>query len=191
MPIPTPEERVGQRLGDKYLLRAILGRGGMGVVYEAEHTWTGRSVAVKLLLPELARDEAVARRFLQEARAAARFSHPSIVDVLDMGTTDESTVYMVLELLQGEPLSRRLKRLGQLSVDECLELLLPILDALAEAHAAGVTHRDLKPDNIFVSLGPHGAVLPKLLDFGVARLTDEWGGSDMATRTGQPIGTPW
>jgi serine/threonine protein kinase len=132
------------------------------------------------------------RRFLQEARAAAQLKHPNVVDVLDMGQDDDGTVFLVLELLEGETLKALLKR-GALAPHEVALLLAPILRAVAAAHAKGVVHRDLKPDNIFLALGPpapdgHRDTIPKLLDFGIAKVASE--GDSGSTRTGAMVGTP-
>jgi serine/threonine-protein kinase len=188
MPILTPEERVGTTIADKYELQGVLGRGGMGVVYRAHHAWTGRPVAIKLLHHDDERDPEVARRFLQEARAATALGHPNVVDVLDMGKEPDGTVYLVLELLAGESLGSLLAREERLAPERMLELLLPVAGALIAAHERGVIHRDLKPDNIFVSKGPMGRIVPKVLDFGIARVVASDGAS--STRTGTVLGTP-
>jgi serine/threonine-protein kinase len=190
MPIPTEEERIGRLVGGRYRLTARLGRGGTGVVYAAEHTWTGRRVAVKILRPEFARDLSVTRRFLQEARAAATIDHPHVVGVFDMGTDTDGTVFMALELVNGQPLSTILAKEGTLSPDRALSLLLPVMDALQAAHDAGVVHRDIKPENVLVRPGsaPDGRPYPKLADFGMARMLESsWGRS---TQTGVAVGTP-
>ena len=192
MPILTPEERVGTTLAGKYRLDRILATGGMATVFTGVHGWTERAVAVKILNYEHARDPEVVRRFLQEARAAAQLKHPNVVDVLDMGQDDDGTVFLVLELLEGETLKARLKR-GALAPHETAVLLAPILRAVAAAHAKGVVHRDLKPDNIFLALGPpapdgHRDTIPKLLDFGIAKVASE--GDSGSTRTGAMVGTP-
>src|SRR5512134_948043 len=132
MPIFTAEERLGTTLAGKYRLERILGQGGMGVVFEAEHTWTGRKVALKLLHPHYAMEGAVVQRFLQEARTATAIRHSNVVEVLDMGS-EEGTTYLVLELLQGEPLSAMLER-GRLSLADTLGVLLPAMSALSIAH---------------------------------------------------------
>jgi serine/threonine-protein kinase len=192
VPILTPEERVGTTLAGKYRLDRILATGGMATVFTGVHAWTERSVAVKILNYEHARDPEVVRRFLQEARAAAQLKHPNVVDVLDMGQDDDGTVFLVLELLEGETLKALLKR-GVLAPHEAAILLAPILRAVAAAHAKGVVHRDLKPDNIFLALGPvgpdgHRDTIPKLLDFGIAKVANE--GDSGSTRTGAMVGTP-
>ena len=187
MPILTPEERIGTTIAEKYRLDRILGEGGFGVVLEGVHEWTARPIAVKILDHQLARKHAFVKRFLREARAAAKLDHPSVVDVLDMGREDDGTVYLVLELLKGDELSTRLKRVGTLSLEKTLEYLLPIMDALAGAHAQGIIHRDLKPANIFLAKDSRRRVIPKVLDFGIAKDSED---GMMATRTGQVWGTP-
>ena len=189
MPILTAEERVGTDIAGKYRLERILGRGGMAVIYEARHLWTEREVAIKILNHEYAQDEGIARRFLQEARTAAGLKHPNVVDVLDMGRDKESgTVYLVLEYLHGAPLSDLLDEVPMLDPGEALEMLLPVMDALDLAHTEGIVHRDLKPDNIFISTSSKGRQVPKLLDFGIAKVVRD--GSNPTTKTGAVIGTP-
>ncbi|MBC7172291.1 MAG: serine/threonine protein kinase, partial [Polyangiaceae bacterium] len=188
MPVLLPKERLGLRIAEKYLLDAIIGRGGMGVVYRGQHVWTGRPVAVKVMGPEFAEDELMAKRFLREARSAAALTHANVVDVLDMGRDVDGSVYLVLEHLEGHSLGDRLDEVGVLGPEETLAILFPIIDALTEAHAKGIVHRDIKPDNIFLSIDPKGSVVPKLLDFGVAKLLRSR--SSAATRTGTVLGTP-
>src|SRR5688500_8343914 len=125
MPLLTAEERLGTKLAGKYELQSILGRGGMGVVFRGLHSWTGRSVAVKVLNPNVEGDTSLAERFLREARTATALRHPNVVEVLDMGADDDGTVYLVLELLDGEPLSAVLQR-GPMGLSDGLQLLLPI-----------------------------------------------------------------
>ena len=187
MPVPTDEERIGTLVADRYRIEGVLGRGGMGAVFEAMHTWTGRAVAIKLLAPELAENAAGVRRFFQEARAAATIRHPNVVEVLDMGAAEDGCVFLVLELLHGEPLSRRLDARGRLPAGEALALLLPIAQGLGAAHEQGILHRDVKPDNIFISRDGAGAIVPKLLDFGMAKMAESnWG---LTTARGTLLGT--
>ncbi|MBX7194176.1 MAG: protein kinase [Sandaracinaceae bacterium] len=186
MPILTPEERVGTTLAGKYRLDRILATGGMATVFAGTHAWTERAVAVKILNYEHARDPEVVQRFLLEARTSAQLKHPHVVDVLDMGQDEDGTVFLVLELLEGETLKARLKR-GALTFAELGPLLAPVLRAVASAHAKGVIHRDLKPDNVFLSIGAHGETIPKLLDFGIAKVAS---GEVSTTRTGAMVGTP-
>src|SRR5207302_905970 len=123
-------DRSGALVGGKYRLVRLLGRGGMGAVYEAENTWTRRRVATKVLRPEYARDRVSLRRFLQEAQAASQLAHPNIIDVLDLGIeSSDGSVYMVQELLQGEDLRSRLSSLGRLDARAMLDVLAPVLGA--------------------------------------------------------------
>jgi len=186
MPILTEAERLGTTLDGRYVLRSVLGRGGMGVVYAAEHALTGRSVAVKLVRPELADDPRYAERLFREARAAASLQHPNVVDVLDMGALEDGGLYLVLERLEGFDLATVLDVEGPLSVQRVLRVIDPVLDALEALHAKGIVHRDLKPSNVFLTR--RGVVeVPKLLDFGIAKLRDGHG----STTTGRILGTPW
>ncbi len=187
MPIPLPKERIGKTFAEKYLIEGILGRGGMGIVYGAVHTWTSRAVALKILSPEYADDSTMAQRFLREAKAAASLKHPNVVDVLDMGRDEDGSVYMALELLDGCTLSDHIADFGPFDLQETLALLIPVMGALVAAHAQGIIHRDIKPDNIILAKGPFGTVVPKLLDFGIAKTRDT---STFATQTGAILGTP-
>jgi eukaryotic-like serine/threonine-protein kinase len=173
-------------IAEKYKVEGVIGRGGMGVVYRATHTWTGRPVAVKVLRPEYARDEAIAQRFMNEARAAAMLRSENVVDVLDMGVDAEGAKYLALELLEGSSLASRLEASKTLTPAACASALLPVMDALSAAHAAGIVHRDLKPDNVFLHRTPAGREVPKLLDFGVAKFREA---SQKRTTTGTVLGT--
>jgi serine/threonine protein kinase len=181
-------DRIGSQIAGKYRLEMILGRGGMGTVYRATHTWTGRPVAVKLLHHELAHDAQSVTRFLREARAAAAVRHPNAVDVLDMGQDETGAAYLVLELLEGDTLGAYLETHKPLPVEEAVSCLVPVLEALEELHHAGVVHRDFKPANIFLAKGMRGGIIPKLLDFGVAKVIE--GNASMVTTTGIVVGTP-
>ncbi len=187
MPLLTAAERVGTRLADKYRLDHILGRGGFGTVYAGVHTWTDREIAVKVLNPEFVERHEVVQRFLQEAKAAARLKHRHVVDVLDMGREGDGTVYLVLERLHGQELADLLEQRGRLPLPTALAILLPVMHALARAHEAGITHRDLKPQNIFLHTDSEGQLVPKVLDFGIAKMAT---GANQATRTGVLMGTP-
>jgi serine/threonine protein kinase len=181
-------DRIGSHIAGKYRLEMILGRGGMGTVYRATHTWTGRPVAVKLLHHELAHDAPSVTRFLREARAAAAVRHPNAVDVLDMGQDDTGAAYLVLELLEGDTLAAYLENNRPMPVEQVVRCLVPVLEALEELHRAGVVHRDLKPANIFLARATRGGMIPKLLDFGVAKVLES--NSSMVTTTGIVVGTP-
>lgn len=189
MPILTDDERVGTFLGADYAIESILGRGGMGTIFAAKHLRTGRSVAVKILHPQHVRDPVAVRRFLNEARAAATFSHPNVVEVLDVDQLDDQTVFMVLAKLDGESLGDLLDRQRVLPLKDTVEYLLPIMRAIAIMHHRGVVHRDIKPDNIFLARNDGTGVVPTLLDFGIAK-TEDPNDSALQTMTGTMIGTP-
>ncbi len=176
-------------IGEKYKVARLLGEGGMGAVYEAENTWTRRRVAVKLMRPEFARDPEAVQRFLREAQSAAQIDHPNVVSVLDMGRDAAGSLYIVQEFLVGQDLSDYLGEHGAVSPDEALELILPVIDGLAAAHALGVVHRDLKPENIFLVRGRGGRVVPKIIDFGIAKALRPRE-NEFRTIIGQAMGTP-
>jgi hypothetical protein len=192
---PTPAEEATRRLGSvvagKFELVRLLGVGGMGTVYEATNTWTHRRVALKVLHPRVARDRDAAERFFQEARAATHIAHPNIVDVLDMGEDPaDGALFIVQELLDGEDLHARLNARGRLSPREALEVVLPILDALTASHRRGILHRDVKPENIVLARGERGAVVPKLVDFGVSKFVRAAPRGKRLTDDGITVGTP-
>jgi serine/threonine protein kinase len=184
--------QLGGLVGGKYRLLKKIGEGGHGRVYRAINTLLGREVAIKVLKPELVGDETAKKRFFREAKTANLVRHPNVVDVLDVGDSDEGP-WMVQELLVGEPLSAILSREGTLTTKHTIELLLPVLSALAVAHARGIAHRDFKPENVFLVRGDEGAVTPKILDFGLSKSSIRFGGprdSDRITGTGVVVGTP-
>jgi serine/threonine-protein kinase len=187
MPILTDEERVGTVIARKYRLRALLARGGMGVLFAGEHTWTRRPVAIKLLHPSANADATLAQRFLREGRAATALRHPHVVDVLDMGETDDGALFMALELLVGADLGA-LRSGRAFDPREAVALMSPIVDALAAAHALGIVHRDIKPSNVFIARQGDGGAIPKLLDFGIAKALGE--GDSGGTKSGVIVGTP-
>jgi tRNA A-37 threonylcarbamoyl transferase component Bud32 len=176
----------------RYRVIRKLSTGGMAEVYAAKHELMDRSAAVKLLLPEMSVREDIVRRFFQEAQAAARIDHPGIVQVFDVGYTPGGRAYLVMEMLAGEPLGRRLQRQGALSLAATLILIRQLAGAMDAAHRRGIIHRDLKPDNLFLVPDPE---MPqgervKVLDFGLAKLL---GGSSSAmelTAQGAVFGTP-
>jgi serine/threonine protein kinase len=173
-----------------YRIVAKLNEGGMGAVYRAEHALIGKPAAVKVLLPELSMNRDVVGRFFNEARATTQIRHPGIVEVFDFGYLPDGQAYLVMEFLDGEPLSRRIHRLGQLDEASATGILRAVCAALTAAHAHGIVHRDLKPDNIFLVRDPEIGERPKLLDFGIAKLTDTANAPTSKTRTGTVMGTP-
>ncbi len=158
----------------------------MGVLYVAEHLFTHRKVALKLLHPSKEDLPELRARFVGEARTAAATRHPHIVDVLDMGLAEDGSPFLVMELLNGVSFDKLIAESGRLPPEQALAYLLPIAGALAVLHDAGIVHRDIKPSNIFLSRDARGVVHPKLLDFGLARAV-----SDLRlTRSGMVLGTP-
>ena len=180
----------GTVLGGKYRLDRLLGAGGMGAVYAAENTALRAPVAIKVLHAAVSAQPEFRDRFALEAQAAAQVRHPNVVSVLDFGYDEAAGLfYIVQEFLAGADLKRHVRERGPLAARDAITLLLPIMRALAHAHAKGVVHRDLKPDNIFLCETPDG-IVPKLIDFGIAKVTDERGQSAQHTSTNMAIGTP-
>src|SRR6186713_1476060 len=177
----------GDVIANKYRLERCLGEGGQGTVWRAHNSMLELPVAIKLVHPGPS-NQLVPERLFREARAAATLGHPSIVRVFDIGQTSEGEPFLVMELLRGENLADWLVRVGRLGPTHALRMLLPIADGLVAAHAEGIIHRDVKPDNIFVTLSGE-MVQPKLLDFGLARRIK---GSDRLrlTDAGEILGTP-
>ena len=162
---------IGHTIGN-YKITAKLGEGGMGVVYLAEHPVIGKKEAMKAIHPELSKNSDVVSRFVTEAKAVNQIGHEHIVDIADFGNTPDGEFYFVMEYLQGESLSDRLRRETRIDVDAALSVSAQIADALNASHEQGIIHRDLKPENIFLcnNRGP-GRDFVKVLDFGLAKLT--------------------
>ena len=179
--------------GTRYRTGALLGRGGMGAVWAAEHVDLGRTVAVKVLDPETSNDPRVVERFRMEARAIAALTHPNLVHIYDLGTTEDGRIFYAMERLRGRTLRERLDAdraagVPRMPHAECARIGAAVAQGLAAAHAVGVVHRDIKPENIFLT--DDGGV--KLLDFGVAKTTNASiaRGSSNLTVAGQVFGTP-
>ncbi len=189
IPAVTPTD-AGSVLGEKYKVGRLLGEGGMGAVYEAENTWTRRRVAVKVMRPEFARDPEATQRFLREAQSAAQVDHPNVVSVLDLGRdTATGSLFIVQEFLVGRELRAFIDERGAVPAEEALALMLPVVDGLVAAHSLGVVHRDLKPENIFLAESRTGRVVPKLIDFGIAKALRPRD-NEFRTLIGQTMGTP-
>jgi serine/threonine-protein kinase len=156
-------------LADKYRVERVLGQGGMGYVVAAMHLQLEQRVAVKILMPELCEHREAVERFLREARAAVRIQSEHVARVLDVGTMQDGSPFMVMEFLSGRDLARELDARGTLPIKEAVHYLLQACEAVAEAHALGIVHRDLKPANLFLTQRSDGSPLVKVLDFGVAK----------------------
>src|SRR2546428_642603 len=179
--------RLRKALGSSYTIEGEIGRGGMGVVYQARDERLKRQVAIKVLPPELAFREEIRIRFLREAETAARLSHPHIVPIHSVGEGPDGLVYFVMAYVDGESLAARLKRRDRLPAEEARRVMIETADALGAAHAVGIIHRDVKPDNILLE-GSRGRVV--VTDFGIAKALSSTTGSATLTATGVAIGTP-
>lgn len=180
----------GDVIMGRYRLVSLLGMGGMGSVWRAEHLQLQSEVAVKLLDPSIADDEHVLGRFLLEARAAATLRNRHVVQIFDYGV-EEGNAFIVMELLHGETLGARIERLGVLPVEEAVRFMCQVMRAIAPAHDNDIIHRDLKPDNIFITSDEEGEYA-KVLDFGVAKVkSGSLGDAGVKTQTGMMVGTPY
>jgi serine/threonine protein kinase len=187
---PGSMPEIGALIANKYSVERLLARGGMGAVYAARHAVTSKLVAVKWMLPTLGQIKGARERFIREACATARIAHPNIVDIYDVGS-EKGSVFLVMEFLRGETLSQRMARCS-LSEAQTVALLMPALRGVAAAHAHGVVHRDLKPDNIFLCCNEEGEELePKVLDFGISKITTDEARDLALTHSGAVLGTPY
>ena len=181
------ELKEGAIIANRFRLERLLGKGGMGDVWAAQHTALDIPCAVKFIHSESADKPEVRERFEREAKAAAALRSPNVVQILDYGIADGNVPYLAMEYLEGEPLNVRLRRRGRLDAVETCRIIAGIGRALTRAHAAGIVHRDLKPENVFLVPDEDGEVA-KVLDFGVAKVTNQL---DSNTRTGALLGTPY
>jgi serine/threonine-protein kinase len=181
----------GQLIAGKYRLDRLLGKGGMGSVWQAEHLSLHTQVAIKLIHFEAAKNALARTRFDREAQLSARIRSAHVVKVLDHGTTDEGLPYIVMECLTGESLRERLRARRRLTIPETARVVSHICRALSRAHEASLVHRDIKPENIFIAREDDEEII-KILDFGVAKATDILSTAGMdPTRTGTLLGTPY
>jgi serine/threonine-protein kinase len=182
---PLKDPRVGSTIAGRYQIEAVLGEGGMATVYRARHTLIDRPCAVKILNPALARDKMVRERFRREAKSAKKLAHPNVIDIFDDGDTGDGTAFMVMELLDGEPLDGIVAR-GPIALQRALPIMIQVARGIARAHDLEVIHRDLKPENIYIARRDDGSDLVKLLDFGIARSAQD----SRLTGVGEVFGTP-
>jgi serine/threonine-protein kinase len=190
-PRAAPRSLVGRVIGDRYGVTGLIGTGGTGAVYEAEHLAIGRLVAVKVLQDRHAQDKAAVARLKHEARVAGTIGHPNICAVYDMGRLEDGNPYIVMERLYGETLAQRIKRKGAVPVPDAIDLALQVLSALVAAHRKGVIHRDLKPHNIFLSHREGMRPVAKLLDFGIAKSDSVEDSINDIKGLSAPLGTPY
>ena len=193
---PKTQQRIAGILSEgvvidkKYKINGVLGTGGMAAVYRAEHIKIGRTVALKLLLPEFVAYPDLVQRVEREARAAGGIDHPNVVEIVDLGTTVEFGPYIAMEMLKGEDLATYAENHGnRLSDVDAADICRQVLAALAAAHEKGVIHRDLKPENIFLA-DDEDRRRVKVLDFGISKLSEQGGAMSSLTRTGTVMGTP-
>ncbi len=180
----------GDTLDRRYYLTRLIGKGGMGAVFEAKHKILDKQVAIKLLHPQFAEDAEALERFYREARTASKLGHEGIIEIQDVGQADDGSPYLVMELLTGESLADLLEREGVLEPRFALDLTAQILSVLVAVHDQDIIHRDLKPDNMFLCPRLDGTYQVKILDFGICKIaTDETG--PKLTRTGIAMGTPY
>ncbi len=187
-----PESLIGSLLGERYQLLRLIGQGGMGAVYLATHVIIGKQIAVKVLSPDYSSNPADVQRFLGEARAASLIRHDHVVDIADFGYTPQGQAYLVMEYLEGEDLSHTLQRDVRMGWFRVSNLIMQIGSALAAAHAKGIVHRDMKPENCFRVKREGDEDFIKVLDFGIAKIVDDRfkKGEHSLTIEGGIIGTP-
>ncbi len=183
---------IGISLDNKFKILRLIGRGGMGEVFEAEHVGLGKRVAIKLMLEKYSGDGEAIARFTREAHAASRIGNPHIINVSDIGTAPDGRAFVVMELLQGSPLSKVIEDGGPMPPQRALHVMRQVLRAVGAAHAKGIVHRDLKPDNIFLIDGGEQQDFVKLLDFGISKMMDPdlQAAATKLTTTGVVMGTP-
>jgi serine/threonine protein kinase len=190
-PAPTDDPLVGRVISERYRVIRKLGEGGMGAVYLAEHVFIEKKVALKVLASELSRRDDLAKRFLQEAKSASRIGHENIIDISDFGQTEDGLVFFAMEYLDGVDLGGLVRQQGALPWSRAKPIVMQIGKALRAAHAQGIVHRDMKPENIFVLQREGRPDFIKLLDFGIAKVTGGLGDEGpRLTRTGMIFGTP-
>jgi serine/threonine protein kinase len=186
--VAPPEDLTGKVIDGRFEIVSRLGKGGMGTVYVAKQRSLGRQVALKLIQRHLERETATVKRFLREAQLASSLSHPNVVGVIEFGQDPEGYLYIAMELVRGETLSRTLRRGGAMPVARAATIGAQICDALDAAHAAGIVHRDLKLDNVMLVDAGDGRDHVKVLDFGLAKALDD--DSTRATAVGTFAGSP-
>ena len=179
---------MGQTLDGRYRIIKLIGEGGMGEVYAAEHVHIDKKYAIKLLKPEIVSNAEAVTRFRQEARSSSSIGHRNIIAIEDFGQLSDGRIYMCMELLNGAALNDMIQQ--PMPADRLLNILIQTGHGLAAAHAKNIIHRDMKPENIFVTIGPQGEDIPKILDFGIAKVSGNDGGNHL-TRTGTIFGTPF
>ncbi|NUN15012.1 MAG: serine/threonine protein kinase [Myxococcales bacterium] len=189
----TTDHNIGATIAGKYRLLHRIGVGAMGSIYRAEQITLGKTVAIKLLHAHMLADPTLSKRFHREARAAARLSHPNTITIYDFGTTDEGSLYIAMEYIDGRDLAQLLHKEFPIGIPRIIHILKQVCSALDEAHEQNVIHRDLKPENIMVMDTRHAQDMVKVLDFGIAKIQDRDDGNrgdSFQTMAGIVCGTP-
>jgi serine/threonine protein kinase len=179
---------VGQIIADRYHIVQKLGEGGMGQVYLSQHVRMKRKSAVKVMNPGMVHDPDAISRFNREAENASQIAHPNVAAIYDFGETSDGLIYLAMEFIEGEPLTKTLKTIGALPASRAANIAKQVADGLSAAHDLGIVHRDLKPDNIMIAKARDGSDQVKIVDFGIAKAMES--NEQKVTRTGLSIGTP-
>ncbi|MBI4702341.1 MAG: serine/threonine protein kinase [Deltaproteobacteria bacterium] len=180
----------GEIIHSRYRLLRLIGNGASGAVWAARNELINRDVALKILDPEVMSNKVLLRRFFNEAKTIGGVNHPSIVDIFDLGQAEDGSPFLVLELLDGEPLDVRIRRGGALNPEMLLDVCAGVAKALHLAHQQGIVHRDLKPANIFLHRSTTGTVVGKILDFGIAKAVGSVATGFTLTKAGTVVGSP-
>jgi serine/threonine-protein kinase len=189
-PSSSALQLVGAVFNGRWKLLRLVGEGGMGAVYEAQGIRGEGVRAIKVLHPEFVSEEQILQRFIAEAQAVRALNHPNVAQIFDNQRAEDGTPYLVMEFLQGSPLSAFMQPGKPIPGEQAAGIMLGVLQALSQAHARGIVHRDLKPDNLFLVPDARGNQLVKVLDFGIAKVMDAAGGMGSKTKTGVLLGTP-
>ncbi|UJR86480.1 serine/threonine protein kinase [Sandaracinus amylolyticus] len=184
---PPPDPLLGRVIDGRYRVEKAIGEGGMGVVYLISHVVLGKRMALKVLRGDMAKDGDVVQRFMQEAQSATSIGHPNIIDISDFGRLPDGSVYFVMEFLDGTSLTHFIGTGGSIPMQTALHVIRQIASALDAAHARGIVHRDMKPDNVYLVKQGKDPHFVKVLDFGIAKVG---GASSKLTKTGMIFGTP-
>jgi serine/threonine protein kinase len=187
--LPVTDDLLGRSIGS-YRVDKLLGKGGMGSVYMGVHPGIGSRVAIKFLHPQFSHDDKIVERFFNEARAVNVIGHDNILKILDLNVTEDHRHYFVMEFLHGRPLQALLRHNIPVPLDVAGPIVVQVCDALEAAHKRGIVHRDLKPENIYLITMKGKKNFVKVVDFGIARVTDDSGASTGKTQTGMVMGTP-
>lgn len=181
---------IGLTIAEKYRIDHLIGKGGMGAVYEGRHLMLDRPVAIKVLHKNMSMDEKAAARFIREAKAAAKIEHPNAVTIHDFGVLADGSAYLVMEFIKGDSLRHYLMVHGKVDLERAVDWISQVCSVVEVAHKHGIIHRDLKPENVMLKQSPDGSVMVKVVDFGLAKLTSSMEGGGHLTQTGEVMGTP-